>query len=509
MIDFTGQKVKMTTPFQVHRRQFVIGPTPLQVTPKWISVDLGGATLSCCPALPISSAFDRNGNRWHLLGVAIQTRKDRAQPLKDIEESTSSEVADRYSDWAGRWVLVGNGEIHMDACGLLGCYYTTDDEGAVWLSSSAAILRSYVARSANSVTRLVHSLGMDWFPPPASGFDRIRRLLPSQILSFGGGIRHRPLFRPPVGARTDEQLLDEACNRLVTAVRNAADIGVIHVPLSGGLDSRTVLAAVVGSGLAAQTFTFLKPFPLMPRGDRILPAQLAKACGYGHALIRGRSASRSTLAVVDEHTARHSMDIDRMYLGGGYWSQVPDQAVVFRGGVFEVTRAYYHRRIPVDSPPSTPHDGFAILHRAFLNNVYYPNSRAHIKGVTEWVEWILETPEPDMDWRDRLYWEQRVAGWGSAIEQLLDITGQERIHIANCQSFLCTLLAFPKEVRQAGQIQYEILAQLAPSLAKFPVNPKDELLSSGARKVRNLAIRLRYANNRICNWSQVLRPNQR
>lgn len=499
----------MALPLEVHRRQFVIGPRPLHVTPKWISINLEGAVLSCCPTLPIVSATDRDGNRWHLLGIGIQTRRDRPEPVRDIEESTTSTVPERYSDWAGRWILVGNGEVHMDASGLLGCYYATDVEGALWISSSAAILQSFITRSPNAVTRLVHGLGMDWFPPPASGFVRIRRLLPSQILSLNGEIRHRPLFRAPAGVKSDEQLFDEACDRLETAVRNSARVGTLHIPLSGGLDSRTVLAAAVASGVNAHSFTFLKPFPLMTRGDRILPAQLAKVTGYQHTSIRGGPLSRSRLAVIDEHTARHSMDIDRMYLGRGYWSQVPDQAVVLRGGAFGITRAYYHRKIPSALPPATPSDGLAMLHRAFSNDVFYPDSQAHIQGIIDWVKWILDTPEPDLDWRDRLFWEQRVAGWGSAIEQALDLTGKERIYIANCQSFLCSLLVLPKNPRGTGQIQFDILSRLAPELGRFPINPSDKLLPRIARKLRNETRRLRYARNRGAYWSQVLRRNRR
>ena len=42
-------------------------------------------------------------------------------------------------------------------------------------------------------------VGIDWFPPPASGIEGIRRLLPSQALGLDGSMYHVPIGHLPEG----------------------------------------------------------------------------------------------------------------------------------------------------------------------------------------------------------------------------------------------------------------------------------------------------------------------
>ena len=130
----------------VHRRQFVVGPRPVMAECGWRHVGLSdGLHLSHCPSLPRASARDRDGVTWHLLGLAAQTARDRSDPLEDLTRSRTADVGDRYHAWAGRWALVGNGELHMDASGLLGCFYSAPEATGARQQASVSTLADAVS----------------------------------------------------------------------------------------------------------------------------------------------------------------------------------------------------------------------------------------------------------------------------------------------------------------------------------------------------------------------------
>ena len=142
------------------------------------------------------------------------------------------------------------------------------------------------------------------------------------------------------------------------------------------------------------------------------------------------------------------------------WDVIPQDATVLGGGVFEVGRQFFHRRLPPDlGDPASMAD--LVVGRL----AGYPD------GVREWTDWVVGGPEP-MDWRDRLYLEQRVGGWLSSSVQGVDVTGRLEVHLANNRAFISELLAIPVQERLDGAHQRAMIARLAPQLARFPVNPK-------------------------------------
>ena len=104
-----------------HRRQFILGDRLIQRYPDWICRQLEpGVWVSHCPQLRAIWVKDAEERLWGLLGLAVQTLPDAPDPPEQIAQSRSQTVPELYSSWAGRWVLMGQGEVHMDASGLLG-----------------------------------------------------------------------------------------------------------------------------------------------------------------------------------------------------------------------------------------------------------------------------------------------------------------------------------------------------------------------------------------------------
>jgi hypothetical protein len=350
----------------------------------------------------------------------------------------------------GRFVTVEEDTITLDAIGSFACYYRRIDAD-VWASSSPELLRRLEPRLHYPYRRLEWGSERDWFPPPLSGIKGIRRLLPSQSLNLRDGTLASHVNLPKIPSLSYADALDAIEALLRRTVSAAAEHSPLWVPLTAGGDSRLILAACVAERLDITTFTFEAPEGRQHAQDMLLPPRLAETAGVEHRLFRSTSPDPKIEQMFDTHTAFHSNDLDRALIVRGQWAYVPKGALVLGGNGWEVGRCYYWR----EQPP-------------------VPD---------EYRAWVAEH-RSELDWRDRLYIDQRMAGWLGANEQGLDVTGRHRIHPANCGELLALLLALPVARRRDGHYRAELVRRLYPPLARIPVNPSLTVVEALARRIK-------------------------
>ena len=470
-----------------HRRQFILGPEPSLAAPGWVAEEIRPALyLSHCPELPLASVTDKRGIPWRLLGTAVQSDPDAPTPLQQLADNENTELLDAYGSWAGRWLLISDSELHLDACGLLGCFYRTIHNGSeaeLWASSSPALIAALPGRERlERIAPRIHAgKRMDWYPPPKSGFAGVSRLLPTQILLLAAEADRRVLARPPlvdVQQTTYEQVLDALERNLVTCLGHLEARGEpMWLPLTSGFDSRLVLAAAKQAGIPLETFT--QEYPLMSTGDRRYPPLLAHELGYSHTFIRPARFSRRREQLFDAHCAQHCVEMDRRFFAHKQWEAIPPPAQILRGAVFW---AYtMHRAFP--NP--VVGDLFQAICRRFRFDEFHRGSCSHFEGIAEWVDWVARTPHPGLDWRDRLFLEQSNAGWVSSVEQALDLTAYERFYVANSHVYMSTTLALSEETRRSRQHHVDLIRRMVPELLRFPFNPPDDTLVRLSLRVRD------------------------
>lgn len=464
----------------LHRRQFIIGPRPVRPTEVWQSTPVAGhGHLSYSPELPVVHISAADGTTAYLLGLAVQTAGDTS-PEDELRAATKDDVAERYRSWAGRWVVLMGSELHMDAAGLLGCFYVLHprlgEEKEVWISSSAALLRQILMIHDKPVRSIHHGVGIEWYPPPGSRYPSIRRLLPSQILEIpSGALVARPILSPAPASLSYEQALDGMQGDLIGAVRAVAERpGRLWLALTAGHDSRTLLAAAMYAGVKVQTFTHTNKF--MRTHDRTIPPKLAAVAGMTHDVYSGGSFRQDLLALFDEHSAGHCIDRDRYYFARQYfgWSQPED--IILRGFGFELGRCNFWPRFPGPGPQTEVPDVDVVL------KGMKDRAGSAREPLQEWIAWARAHPEPGMDWRDRFHLEQRSAGWSSSVEQARDLTDGHSFHAANSHSYQSNVLQVPEQQRCRSQHQEDLIRRMAPELLKFEFNPPDPPIHRAVRK---------------------------
>lgn len=454
---------------ELHRRQFVIGSKPVKYRADWRTVELDSECfLSHCPNLPVKSSRDTDGMVWHLIGIAVQTEPHRLDPLDEIACTPTAEIPSCYRYWSGRWVLIGNGEVHLDATGLLGCYYLTNTSSAKrhtpWASSSPALLAEVAGDRVGREDphELRRGVGINWFPLPRSRFSCMAHLLPSQVLRLkDGAILKRLLFKDISGVLSYEQILDRLQVSLLTFMHRMPIKGrTVWLALTGGFDSRLLLAVVSKSGIPVRTYT--QEYKGMSLGDRLLPEKIAAIVGLEHVFVRTAKFDKQKAALYDAHTARSHAERDRDFWARNQWRFANKGDLILRASCFEVGRYLYRDKLPGRDLPSPEK-----LLRAFGE----PAVSTMKAGMAEWIDWVKQTPHEGLAWQDRFHIEQRLAGWLSSDMQSWDLTHVDHLNPISSSNAFELLLKIPPKLRAKGQHHIDIIRRIAPELLKVPVNP--------------------------------------
>lgn len=464
---------------QMHQRQFVVGPRPVKVNPDWVIHQIPSIGYLChSPELRIATATDSTGTVWYLLGLAVQADQARLDPVYEIAHASDQSIEHISHSWAGRWVLIGAQKVYMDSAGLLGCFYgfkERDDTGKeLWVSSSAALLASVIEADTTLVRVIEHRKGIDWYPGPHSAFKSVRRLLPSQILSFPNGAVHsRQLVSLSGEPVSYETLLDQLQQYLVTTVQQAAKLATtVWVPLTAGYDSRLLLATARYAGIPIRTYTHSHKH-VVKDADLTIPPKLARIAGVKH-VMRYEGAFRSDLAeLYDQHTGGHCVDRDRYYFVHEYFNQFHKGDLILRGGVFDLGHHKWGRRYPPSViSPTVPEAEYVLNGFNGRGGVFdLPQDQALVQAFQEWIDWTAQMPQEALDWRDRLYLEQRLGGWLSSIEQSLDLIEADRFYAANSHLYFSLILQIPEAIRRPGQHHVDLIKRMAPELLVLPFNP--------------------------------------
>ena len=445
--------------YKIHRRQFYIGRQPKLLDESWLTHTLvNGLILSYSNELQVSFIKDKKGNDFVLIGYAVQSLEKEPAPEEALKNLAGTEnLVDVYKSWSGRWLLLVNDEVHLDATAMLGLFYKKGDDGVEAASTAGFIAGSFVP----DTYKLVKNVGADYYPPPHSGFAGVSKLLPTQILNLTTGeITFRNLH-VAIPQLTYDETIDLAAQLLKTTLTNAyADNSNKKwmLALTGGNDSRILLATLLACKIPFEIFTF--DYPNINPNDVRIPRALAKIAGKKYTLVKRKSRVSKNWDSYNTHTSGHSVENDRNYAAYQQFDQLEgDNTFLLRGNCFEISRRYYHKWFGAD-----------VMSGEKISATVKGNE-AQAQSWNQWLEWFYKTPQVTMDWRERFFIEQRLAGWHASTEQALDMVNIDRLVPANSFLFYNIHLALPEEIRKTKAPVTDLLNRLAPQVLQVPINP--------------------------------------
>ncbi len=463
----------------VDRRQFYIANQPL-VRDDFKTLALScGLILSYHHELKVTVAGDNV-----LLGHAFSCIK---------EEIDISNGVNEMHEWSGRWVLITKDALYLDACGTLGVFYGRDENGNMTLSSSLHLLSESLKKEwiADYQVKRGDFVMFDFYPIPFTPYKDIMALLPTQYISLPKGdvlprtdydfLRYQHL---DVGA-VKEKFIDCFTKVLENIHREFGD--EVWIPMTGGVDSRTIFALAHKAGIPFQTYTLIRD-DLKP-WDRKIPFKIAKKTKISHRLIDSRINPKDHSERFDDILSHCGGNVTVgteviQYLSG---ADVPvkNKSIVLWGTVWETIQGYYD---PYFGKENNGDADIVSAYKKLCGNMMEV-SNIHRMSINAWLKNVQLNSISGVDFKMRQYLDQRVGAWVMYAAQMFDMFDSIRISPINCQFMLELLLpgndfSMPVSDPLYGKkLQMEIIKQCDEPLSKMPYGEPSDFFYRLRRKI--------------------------
>ena len=449
------------------KKQFAIVKQKLEVPDLCSRALPDGWVLYTHKELEVQATAD---GRCILLGLAWQFLPEKKSPLEELEALCArcpgpapipvEQVLEAEESWCGRYLLLCDGVVYTDTSSLIPVFYS--EKGVASDCTFLAELGGQQRHNYEMPPRRI----MNWMPGPLTQYDGVRRLLPSQLYRVATGeVLPRPLLAQHYTSISDE---GERVARIIAcfdaSLRNmqAALPGTkLLVAITGGHDSRTLLALAKHAGIDFDAFTLL--YDDIFADDVTVPQELCRVEGIRHHLVP-RTEQPDAPAREQEyldHISGLVYDEDRLYYAHRQFEPLVEQfgqVALLRSGVWPNVMEWYRRSFTADGPGFDCYDWFGAA-----------KGSREAAAFDEYFAWQAEHPQPGLSACNVFYWDQRNGCWLSEIEKGFDLIDHVlSLQPANCRYLMTMLMDFSADDRIINHHQFKIVAKACPAFSAIP-----------------------------------------
>lgn len=458
----------------IHRKQFLIS------SKKYIREDFNyinlenNIVLSYQQDLKIQSTETILG-KVYILGLAYQVKKGKNTPIEELKKIiTEEEILDILSTWSGRYIVILNSKLYMDFGGILGCFYGKDKNGTTYVSSSLALIKENFNINELEYEKIERNSSMDWYPGPLTILENTYRLLPSEILNIYTLEKKFKNYKIDFSSLSQEELKKEFIENFSNLLKNIEKEfnGNLLLPLTGGTDSRTILAFLLRNNIKFSSHIMVGESKL-ESFDLRTGKKISEKFRFNHKVIKKNN--KMTRSIAEErdkkflkHCLKQTINGGREFIKYDLYSEIENKSLILRGHVFEGTLKYYF-----------PLKDEKIKNKRLEEIIEYfklgEKDKFRKESLKLWLQ-SLEENKMKLDWRQRFYIEQRVGGWLSSSEQAEDLKNIETIHPMNSSYLVSLFWEFPDEyLTKTRRGQKEIIREVYPELLLFPFNKRTSI----------------------------------
>lgn len=422
-----------------------------------------------------------DNKKYVLIGEcwSIKEDEDPARIIAETLDLNAKMILERENYWCGRYVLILEDRVYMDAAGTMSIFYHEE-----LLSNSLNLLRELLGYELKH-EKLFDGLSPDFVPGTKTQYSGVRRLLPSQVYDCSSKTVSSRALLPefPVEYRSVEERISDFVEEFAQGLKNLDKHFAGKTKLitcTGGRDSRTVLAVSKFAGLDFGTTTL--EHDTISNSDVNIPSRLSSALGRNHYYIKRdkKQLQRSRFDDFDRHICHYEKGADRDFYGYGQFEKLKEEVgndiVLLRGSVWGIAIEYYAKEIAALS-----YDSLLELFPLIRYNPLYQAS------VNEWLDYAVhDTKNSLINPADRVFWELREGCWLSTIEGTFDIyEGITSVQPINCRRLISLLLGFDVDDRIEKLHEEKITSFAAPQLSGIPYDY--QLNNSGISRSRRIA----------------------
>ncbi len=434
------------------RRQYLFGPR----APTRFEWPTRGVAQHVFAAHPDLSVCARSDEDRQLLCIGELFDADHPELTN---EDVANRLFERFSNFAaleaatatlgGRWSLIARDKsgirIYPDATGSVPIHYAEID-GHLWVSSLPSIIAMECGLELDDalIAEFRRTPAGDWWPGALTSYPEVRHSWPNFYLD----VEHKRPSRfwplesvAPVdvesAARTMARMLDGL-------LRAAARRFQLYLALTGGYDSRTLLA--VAKPLHREIQTYTMAYPGVPSFDIDTCHKLTRRFSIPYSVERCDEPPEDFLAGFDGLASHMVTGLGRLN-AYSYRRFAPPDAFFVEGTASEIVRSYF----------LSVRNKERIVQASALASVCGFESKRAEEAIDEWLSQIPTTL--GFDPVDLFYWEQRVGNWNAT-----DYQTQECVRRVfspfNCRELLVTGLGAPVPSRRDRCRLYRRICEL-------------------------------------------------
>jgi hypothetical protein len=378
------------------------------------------------------------------------------------------------ADIAGEYAVLrlhrcGTAEAFSDPAALHQLFHRTDGMAAV--ANRAGLLATLADQQVPDRTSALWLTAMGYRAGTASGWAGVSQLDQGARLTITGTgtsvIAAGDALALPPTRGFDEDLFEAGLAQARAAVLLAVGDGPLDLPITGGKDSRAVLAIALAAGLRERMTLFTRGYAGHP--DVVVGAQIAAAIGVPHR--REPPLGSDAPADLDAAAFMRVLATIAYQADGamGGWDNVAGTHVgrqsLITGHFGELLKAYAKR--PADTPldPAAmvrlqgPFDPLGLLspraHRALNDTLAAQIDAQRIAGAAE------------DDLPDLFYWRNRIPNWLGGIRGIKSFERQPVLPLG-VPALMRLAFAMTADERRSEVAHYRIVARCAPDLLAIP-----------------------------------------
>ena len=438
--------------------------------------------------------------RMVLLGIAWQFLPERGTPAEEMEalcqrfsgKIPNEAILEMEESWCGRYVLLCQGTIFSDACALFPVFYSE-----LGVSSDCTLLAQLAGQPRKNYEMPPRRI-MNWMPGPLTQYKGVRRMLPSQLYCYTTGVLlSRQLLAEHYPGIADEgNRLDRIveCFDFSLQQMQKALLGTkLLVAITGGHDSRTLLALVKHAKIDFDAFTLL--YDDIYEDDVTIPKELCRMAEITHHEVPREKKPDYAVREAEylDHISGLVQDEDRLYYAHQQFDGLVQQfgeVALLRSGVWPNVMEWYRRSFTPDGPGFDFYDWFGAQKGSLEE-----------KSLQEYFAWHEAHPQKGLSACNVFYWDQRNGCWLSAIETGFDLMDHVvSLQPANCRYLMSMLMEFPAEERIINHHQYKIVEKAFPAFTAIPYGSRkrqnestgqmlQDKFSRGVQRLKKLGLR--------------------
>jgi len=437
------------------RRQWYIGRQPPSVDFNWNEFLLTDK-FSLYIHIDQLVDFDKtNSINIAVIGLAFNLESPQEGVASKISSIAHNEALflDELNRLAGSYVVIlyakGLLKLFNDAGGLMGIYYEQDK------AASSLTLLSPIECDEFIDKNYKFKQGNDWYTGSKTAYLNIKKLIPNCSLDLHAGKceRYWPLdnFTQSYQNYTDEELVTMIASLLSSMMAGVALQGDLLISITGGQDSRVILAA------SKSIWNKQKFFTISGKGidsdDIRISELLAKATGINHKFYPIVSTANWLYELYDDICAGESIGM-RREISGTCFKVEGVNTIHVNGNYGELCKSFYwHNKSP------------KVFKESSVIRDFASPSETVVEGINEWIKTLPNLKASQK--YNLFYLEQRGGRWVAAGENSSRLF-YEAFSPFNNRLLFTYICSLSEELQYGGKLLKLLTERMAPEIANIP-----------------------------------------